>query len=321
MSPLFSIIIPVYNVEAYLRDCLDSVLAQTFTDYEAICINDGSTDESLAILEEYEKNHSNMVVINVENGGTASARNIGIKAAKGKYLWFVDSDDWIIPDALQSLACKLGDEPDVLAFNGKLYYEADGHEEQDKPIVDKPMSGWEYYNKYALMRRKFHFVCVVLRLYKHSFIIENNLFFEKGIAHEDNLWIPIVFFHAKTVKFCEYNVYVYRIREGSKMQTVNKNKIFDIVIVANLLSDFFIPKGGIDKKNVYREIAGEYFKGFMAEEIQKYGNNDKVLREKIHWDSFRTVAVYPRHKRIYRLLRFHPVLFRWYVKIETLMKK
>ncbi len=93
MSLLISIIIPVYNVEPYLRQCLDSIFEQEADNYEVICINDGSTDGSAEILDEYAAKYLNLKVLHVANGGTAKARNLGMELAQGEYIWFVDSDD------------------------------------------------------------------------------------------------------------------------------------------------------------------------------------------------------------------------------------
>lgn len=95
----FSLIIPIYNVENYIKRCLDSILYQTYTNYEIICINDGSTDNSFNILQQY-KDHSNIKIINQENKGLGATRNEGVKYATGDYIWFIDSDDWISTDAL-----------------------------------------------------------------------------------------------------------------------------------------------------------------------------------------------------------------------------
>ena len=98
-----SIIVPVYNVEKYLKRCLDSLVNQTLKDIEIICVNDGSTDGSLAILNEYVRNDDRIVVINQENSGQSVARNRGIDVAKGEYLGFVDSDDWVSEDYFERL--------------------------------------------------------------------------------------------------------------------------------------------------------------------------------------------------------------------------
>ena len=114
-----SFIVPVYNVENYLRDCLDSLLTQNVEqgEYEIICVNDGSTDGSLAILREYEKEYKNVRVIDKENGGASSARNVGLKEACGEYVWFVDSDDFIKTNCLSSLKETLSlHKPNILKF-------------------------------------------------------------------------------------------------------------------------------------------------------------------------------------------------------------
>ena len=318
----FSIIIPVYNVEQYLRNCLDSVVAQNYSDYEVICVNDGSTDGSLEILREYESKHTNIVVFDSSNGGTASARNIGLENAHGDYIWFVDSDDWIDKNALQLLHDELAfTNLDILCFNGKLKYEVDGRVEQDAGFADSQLGGWEYYNKYALAKRKFHFVCVVLRLYRREFLLTNNLFFEKCISHEDNLWIPKVLYYAQLVSVIPESLYVYRIREGSKMQTRSFKQIEDTIAVANKLSAFFIPIVGLDKRQLYREIAGEYFGAFVSGNIALFGNQDIVIKKQINWANFKDVSIYPRHRRIYVLLSLSPHMFRAYNWLEKKIKR
>ena len=312
-----SIIIPVYNVEKYLEKCLNSVLNQTFTDYEVICVNDGSTDGSLTILRDYEKQFKNLIVIDTENGGTASARNIGLENAKGEYIWFVDSDDWIEENSLQILDSQLKNEkPDVLCFNGKVVYEEDRHIEFDEIQPENFTSGWDYYNKYALQGRKFHFVCVVLRVYRRNFLIENDLFFDKNVSFEDNLWIPQVFYYTKNVKVIPDYLYFYLIRAGSKMANFTQERAFDSINVANLLAGFFIPRN-IEKRTVYREIAGMYFSIFVP---PKNIIPDKEIRKHINWEYFKAVAQYPRHKIIYHCLKVNTFVFLLFLKIEKILK-
>jgi len=315
-----SIIIPVYNVEQYLRACLDSVFVQSLANYEVICINDGSTDGSSSILDEYTAKHSNISLIHQKNKGLSAARNAGIRAAKGEYVFFLDSDDWLELDALKILVENQSGE-DIICFNGRRYFENGIEEYPDKGIEESNLAGWDYYNKYALVPTNFHFVCVVLRIYRREFLLHNNLFFTEGIYHEDNLFTPIACYYAKSVKIIPNTLYVYRIREGSITQTSNKKRIYDIVEVANSLASFFIPKTNLKKDVIFREIAGEYFKGFMPDEIKKYGKNDKELIKRIQWESFKAVSTYPRHKRIFWLLKINPFLFRLYIDIEGYIKK
>ncbi|WP_373730582.1 glycosyltransferase [Bacteroides heparinolyticus] len=317
----FSIIIPVYNVEQYLRKCLDSVLEQSYeADYEVICVNDGSTDGSLAILEEYARQHKKIKTINQANKGLSEARNAGLRAAQGEYVWFVDSDDWIEHNALEILHKNIDNE-DIICFNGKRYFEDGTQETPDKGIDIQAISGWEYYNRYALKTSKFHFVCVVLRAYKRNFLLSNNLFFEPGIYHEDNLFTPITLYQAKKVKSIPDYLYQYRIRSGSITQNINLKRITDTIIIANRLAEFFIPKTDIDKTVVYREIAGEYFSAFLPERAKIYGFDYKKVCSLMNWESYREVSQYPRHRIIYRLISISPKLFHWYLKLEGIIKK
>ena len=254
----FSIIIPVFNVEKYLRACLDSVLCQSYLDWEALCVNDGSCDGSATILDEYAAADERIKVINQPNAGTATARNTGLRAAKGDYIVFLDSDDWLKPDSLWILAKRLNGE-DILCFSGQRYFESTGDYHPADILPEKTYErGMDYYNENALLRRDFSFVCVVLRTYNRDFLMRNGLFFDDDTSYEDNLWVPITLYHAQTVTVIPDVLYIYRIREGSKMQEVSLNRKMDLLKVANRLAAFFIPKTGFDKAVVYRAITHHY---------------------------------------------------------------
>ena len=113
-----SIIVPVYNVEKYLRKCLDSLINQTLKDIEIICINDGSTDKSLEILEEYKNRDSRIILLNQENSGQSIARNNGIKKATGEYIGFVDPDDWVENNMIKCLIDEIKSEKVDLVTSG-----------------------------------------------------------------------------------------------------------------------------------------------------------------------------------------------------------
>ena len=255
---LFSLIIPVFNVEKYLGDCLDSVLNQSFQDWEAICVNDGSTDGSSSLLAGYAAKDVRIKVVSQANAGTAVARNTGLKEASGDYIFFLDSDDWLEANALQILSEKLNGE-DMLCFSGKRYFESTGKYNQADILPEKVyQSGMDYYNENALLPRDFAFVCVVLRVYSRAFLIQNGLFFDDDISYEDNLWVPMTVYHAHSIKVISDPLYIYRIREGSKMQDVSLKRKMDMLKVANRLASFFIPKRGFDKTVVYRAITHHF---------------------------------------------------------------
>ena len=161
----------------------------------------------------------------------------------------------------------------------------------------------------------------MLRLYKRTFLIENDLFFESGLYHEDNLFTPLACYYAKKIRVIPDVFYVYRIRGGSISQTANLKRITDIILVANKLSEFFIPKKDIDKTVVYREIAGEYFSVFMSPKAEVLEGDFTEVNRLINWESYKAVSIYPRHKRIYKLIKAHPVFFKIYLKIEEFIKR
>lgn len=282
----FSVIIPVYNVEYYLKACLDSVLNQTFEDWEAICVNDGSTDNSATILEEYSHKDGRFKVVNQPNGGLSAARNTGLKAAAGEYVLFLDSDDWIEDNALEILSNDLDDE-DMLCFSGRRYYEHEGlYHEADLLKERSYVSGMDYYNENALQSRDFAFVCVVLRAYRRTFLIENCLWFKEGIYHEDNLFTPIACYYAKKVRQVSDCLYDYRVRANSITTTGNVKRLRDLTGTANSLASFFIPKQGFDKTVIYRAITHHY----QAVFAKASKGERKELKLLCDWTMYRKVS-------------------------------
>lgn len=254
----YSFIIPVYNVAPYLRECLDSVLAQTCPDWEAVCVNDGSTDDSLAILQEYAAKEKRIHVINQPNEGLSSARNNALFETHGEYIFFLDSDDWIVPDTLERLNKHI-DGQDMICFAGQKYIEAE--KSYHKPDMFQPVSyssGMDYYNANALQPRDFPFVCVVLRLYRRQYLFDNRLFFTEGIYHEDNLFAPLACYYATKVTVIPDCLYIYRVRSGSIMTTNIHERIKDMTKISNSLAIFFQSLQGFDKTTVYRAITHAY---------------------------------------------------------------
>ncbi len=283
---LFSVIIPVYNVEQYLRDCLDSVTNQTFSDWEAICVNDGSTDNSSAILKEYANQDSRISIITQLNGGLSAARNTGLDAARGKYVLFLDSDDWLEINALEVLSHNLHEE-DMLCFSGRRFFEREGQYHcADQLREHCYLSGMEYYNENALLHRDFAFVCVVLRAYKRSFLIKCGLRFKEGIYHEDNLFTPLACYYAQEVRVINDCLYDYRVRDNSISTTKNLKRKIDLMGTANELAAFFVSKMGFDKTVVYRAITHHY--QVILTDVSKVER--KELNRLCDWSLYRKVS-------------------------------
>lgn len=282
----FSVVIPVFNVEAYLRDCLDSVLGQTYDDWQAICINDGSTDGSADILNEYAAHERRMKVITQPNGGLSAARNAGIKAAEGEYVLFLDSDDWLEKNALEALSANLEDE-DMLCFSGRRYFESErAYHDADQLKAQSYLSGMDYYNENALLVRDFAFVCVVLRIYKREFLSRHNLRFKEGIFHEDNLFTPLACYYAEKVKVINECLYDYRVRSNSITTTINVKRLRDLLGTANTLAAFFVSKQGFDKTTVYRAIT-HHFQVVFADASDM---DRKELGQFCDWRLYRKVS-------------------------------
>lgn len=185
-----SIIIPIYNVENFLVECLDSVFAQKIADMEVICINDGSTDNSIEIAENYAQKHSNIRVISQSNQGLSAARNTGIRHATGEYVFFLDSDD-SLNDAsalneMYILAQK--QEADIVVFNALLNGESpylSPFPTQTEAIKGSQLIQLFYNCSHTLM------IPIWGHLYRRQFLLDNNLWFKEGIYHEDILFTPI----------------------------------------------------------------------------------------------------------------------------------
>lgn len=301
----FSIIIPAYNAEAYLQRCLDSIFSQEFDDYEVIVVNDGSTDETAALLEGYTSKHQNMQVLTQSNQGMATARNRGLETAKGDYILFVDSDDELMPQALSELAPHLNGE-DIVGFGTRIHNEQTGTniDFQLSTNASKQYSGWEYFNRHRLESTPVHFVCIWQRAYKRTFLEDNSLRFADGLRRaEDDLFTTMVFLHAQRVKTIADCLYIYHVRPGSITRSSDPKLDADSWSVQQTLADTFIPMTGIDKTVIYRVLASNYINHLTTK-----GN----YLTKAEWKQFREVCITPRHRRLYSIARINPALLRFY---------
>lgn len=230
-----SIIIPVYNVEQYLEKCLLSCLSQDVThdEYEIIVVNDGSPDGSLAIAECIAKRYTNITIISQNNGGLSAARNIGISVARGEYIWFVDSDDWIQENCLKELLNTLyEDSLDALVINGIRVTNGDMKKFPPKEFSGYIMSGVEYLNKTLVN------CAAVKTIYRKDVLDKYNLRFMEGVYHEDAEFTPRAYFNIKKIMVKNYYFYYNRLNPCSITQSTNPKKSFDLLKVANSLYDY-----------------------------------------------------------------------------------
>ena len=237
MNSKISVIIPVYNVETYLRECLNSVINQSYTNLEIICINDGSTDNSLKILEEYAKKDKRFVIINQENQGQGIARNLGIKASRGNYIFFLDSDDYILSGTLEKLHKKIMEtKSDIVSTQTEVFSEEETPEIQERLRKIKKWFNNFVAENYQMNYQNFinnieYLNCTVWgKLYTSSFLKNNNiLFIDKNVKNEDEgFWYKVCSCYPKVTYIQDIGI-MYRIRSSSTM-----SKCTERIIVSNL---------------------------------------------------------------------------------------
>lgn len=223
-----SIIVPVYNVADYLPKCLDSLLAQNLPqdEYEIIVVNDGSTDNSGEIAQQYADKYANITLVNQANQGLSGARNTGIKCAIGDYIQFVDSDDYLEENVLGGLMKQVEDDDlDVLRFNYENI--------NDKGDVINPNKDPKHFVDFSnevvdgltFLNNKLGPACYAVQfIIKKELLIDNNIIFKSGIYFEDVEWTPRMLLKAGRVASTGAVVYYYLVREGSITKAVNKDK-------------------------------------------------------------------------------------------------
>lgn len=223
-----SVIVSVYNVELYLKDCLDSIVKQDYHNFEVICVNDGSSDCSLSILEKYEKNYSFIYVYTKANGGLSSARNYGLEKANGKYIFFLDSDDMLADESCLSFMVKNMEQYslDALYFDGKSFFENESLRRNNPNFEEAYIrkKSYGYYRKGLELFADFvddgvYYAQTALQCIKRKFINENKLRYVDGLLYEDNLFTFTAMMLAGKVMHHKRTVLLHRVRSGSIMQS------------------------------------------------------------------------------------------------------
>lgn len=309
--PTFSIVIPAYNAEAYLPQCLDSIFEQDYYNYEVIVIDDGSTDGTAALLSTYAEKHHNLHILSQENHGMATARNRGLDIAQGEYIIFVDSDDWLADHALATLVTAF-DGTDIVGFGARIAYEggASAATQDEAAAPTATMTGWDYFCQERLTPRAVHFVCIWQRAYRRAFLEGEGLRFEEGLRRaEDDLFTTMAMLHAKSVKTISDIIYTYRVRQGSITRSADPRLDADSRRVQQMLVDTFMPMQGVDKRVIYQVLASNYITRLSAK-------GERLTSSE--WRQFHEVCVTSRHRFLYRLARLHPTLLRIYLKRNTL---
>ena len=227
MKPLLTVVIPVYNVEKYLDRCLKSILIQEWKNYDIILVDDGSTDRSSQICDDYVKAYDFISVIHKENGGLSEARNTGISQAKGEYVYFPDSDDWLEPDTFIALAEALESQKfDIISFNREFV------KGEEDVIISDPLETQVFNGKDAFVHMLKHSYITGFandKIYRKSLFVDHDILFPKGKYYEDLGTNYKLFLSAKKVYATNQKYYHYLIdNPDSITQSWNEKKFRDM---------------------------------------------------------------------------------------------
>ena len=299
---LVSVAVPIYNVEEYLERCIKSILAQTYKNLEIMLINDGSPDNSKAIMERYAKKDKRIKCFYKENGGLADVRNYAVKHAKGKFLCYVDSDDWIIPTFVEKMVTKMVNEnADLVACEFDRVY----NKKVTKNVINidivkgfKVPSAWN-------------------KLYKLELMKKYDISFPKGMWYEDLAGTSPYVMNAKKISIVNESLYMYYQNNNSIMHTYD-DRIFQIYEVLDTIEEYAKTnnlyqenKEGIEFANVYHVLIGTVFRFSFHKDFSVKG-----IRKIVHY----VEKKYPKwytNTTTKKCLPIHYKMYLWLVKKHT----
>lgn len=299
----YSFIVPVYNTEKFLKKCLDSLVNQTYKDFEIIVVNDGSTDKSSNIISKYQKKYKNIIVTNKENEGLSMARNRGVQKSSGKYIIFVDSDDYVSNKLLEEVDKKI-DDSDILRFQIAT------EDEEYTKINEYHEEGFESMCGYDAFKylSSYHFVepawCYVIR---RDYYIKNKFSFKKDVYHEDFGLIPYVIYKARKVKSIDFIGYYYIQRNGSIMNNNDYKKTvkkaFDMLEQYKTMRLF--------AKNINRKNnLDDYFLSYISNSVIVKARELKKDEKKVYINELKKLNVFDGVLVNTRIRRFKKYLMK-----------
>lgn len=323
---LISFVVPVYNADKYLNECLDSIFDSSAdeSEYEAIAVDDGSTDSCPEILNTYVR-HKNFLVISQKNKGPGGARNAGIDAARGKYICFIDSDDFLGQNAVSRLLSIARDsDQDIIEFDFQVT------DWQGRPLAGESSQigrtprtgkGKDVCAKWHM--KNFFITSACMRLFKRGLLTSNSLCFLPGIFREDFEWIIRCFFYADTFVYYPMIIYYYRRRTGSVCEWRDDYKTCsDIFEVIDSWDAFRMGIEQNEENSEYLLALGDTIPKLLDTAInifiksRKIKDDDryKIFSGLVQRRHLLGLAVQKKRRRLYRLTRFMParMAFRMY---------
>lgn len=307
LENLYSIIMPAWNVEQYIGAAIESVVSQSYTNWELVIVDDGSTDATPTIIRRWKEKYNRIKVVTQSNKGLSAARNAGMDAACGNWIIFLDSDDFVHPELLHKLECAKTDTPnaDMLAYTAISF--ADGTESQLDYTCNKtdPFYGREYLDDrlysaseyYELMCQHNNFVSsACLYAVKRGILSDHKLTFREGLLHEDELFTRELIFSCDTIRFIPEALYLRRNREGSITRSKpGLNKILSFIRIAGELNALSEKHANI---NLSKDASRLFQNAVKVAEAHHSGN----LRLFLCFLFSPLFTGYPAKKRIFRLL-------------------
>lgn len=300
----FSIIVPVYNVEAYLPACVESVLSQTHEDFELILVDDGSRDGSGALCDAFAKKNGRIKVIHKNNGGQSTARNQGLKAATGEFTCFLDSDDFYSsPQFLEHLAQTITAKTDMVLFRYCKYYE-DGR----KDACGISMAGLDGWNKAdlwpELVRRDAFFCSCWSKAIRTQLLREHNIEFDEQLSCEDMDWFYKVVPHAETIRVIDHPYVNYRQRSNSVTSSFNIKSITDYITTLRKWSNVFSVLENAGTKNAMLSSLAKLYCNLLIS-FSRHTKELAPLKQEIF--SFRFLLSYNSNPRTRIISKFEKV--------------
>lgn len=319
-----SIVIPIYNVEKYLQQCLESCLRQNIDaeKYEIIIVNDGSTDKSFDIAKSYES-LSNVRIITQKNAGLSAARNTGLKIAKGEYVWFIDSDDWIELGILEHILKELSlNKLECLRLNYRKTTD-DGRKLEDCILANSCNEFCKEGMEFLQKELGFSFYAWSF-VFNRSFLLKNGFLFAEGLVFEDLQLIPRILRKVKYIKVLPSVAYNYRQRKGSIVNTVNEKMLNSVF---NILKSYqiFIMSINDKREKDYFILLLNRIKIMFLVLLGNFGNNTK---KRCYMHDFQ--ELYPSIKILFGMslkekicgfiYNFSPQLLYWLLNMKYLLK-
>lgn len=297
MSEKISIIVPIYNVQRYLKECIESLIKQTYENIEIILVNDGSTDNSGKICDHYALRDNRIKVVHQKNGGVSCARNTGLRYSTGDYIGFVDPDDWIDEKMYERMLEVLKINNSSISMCSYIYEDGDSELNELKPdLVEQNLSSDDLISK-LFVTNSFYYTILCNKLYRAD--LWNGIKFPEGYVHEDEAVIHIIYDRCDQMSTISNEYYHYRMVNTSITHTNNQIRRIDYANALSLRLNYFYRKKRFDYcEKMLDEILYLILNGFITKQLDQASlqkirkiiksNFSKIIKEKKYSIKFKT---------------------------------